>query len=172
MRTLLAIMLFAGTSVFAETRSLPVLTQDALYGVWEAVVDDGSMATGVYRMEISRESPSYLVALIGPVPYCRFLAQLVDSEVKDGKVRLHFRTVLGAKPTRIYGEREFVIAGIGSGDNESGAIKGTLRSLKNDDYPEALEPVFFKRPAWTQDLDRISKGAEGIIAEQRRKPKT
>jgi hypothetical protein len=175
MKTPLAFLLILTAAVCAEVRSLDPLTRkDQLVGIWEAVPggDAVGMASAVYRMEIAEDSDSYLVAMIGPAPYCAFLCRLEESILVDGKVTLRFRAAPGAKATHIYGDREFVIEGTASGDVDgSGAIHGKLISRKNADYPESTDEIFFKRDVWTRDLLQLSKNAERAIEEQRHKPK-
>jgi hypothetical protein len=175
MKTSLFIFALSSMIVCAETRSLDPLTDKrALAGVWEAVPggDAVGMASAVYRMEIVNDAESYLVAIVGPAPYCQFLCHLVDISLVDGKVTLRFRSAPGAKPTHIYGDREYVIEGTASGDTDgSGAIHGKFISRKTDDYPESVNEIFFMRRPWTRDLQQLSKDAERAIEEHRRKPK-
>jgi hypothetical protein len=169
------ILLFVITGrLSAETRALPNLTADNLVGVWEAIPspDSVGMANAVYRMDIAKDSQSYLTAVVGPAPYCRFVCRLVDYELKDGRVKLHFHSIDGAEPTRIYGIRDVLIEGAAVGEAQGGAISGTLKLAKTGSYPESSEPVFFKKGKWTREFERVSQDAERIIREQREKPKT
>jgi hypothetical protein len=175
LKTSLCVFAILSVIASAEVRQLdPLIDKRSLAGVWEAVPggDAVGMASAVYRMEIANEAESYLVAIVGPAPYCRFLCRLVECSLVDGKVTLRFRSAPGAKPTRVYGEREYVIEGTASGDPDgSGAIRGKFISRKTDDYPESVDEIFFKRAPWTRDLQQLSRDAEQAIEEQRRRPK-
>jgi hypothetical protein len=173
MKTLWSMLMLMPVTLLGEVRAMPSLTKENLVGIWEAVPggDAVGMASAVYRMDITKDSESYLVAMIGPAPYCRFLCRLVESTVGDGKVMLRFRTAAEAEPTRVYGDREYIIEGTGVGDSEGGAITGKLISRKNASYPETTQDIFFKKAPWTRDLQQLSKDAERAIENQRRKPK-
>ena len=55
MRTLfLPAFLLVALNASAEARALPAASRDGLIGVWEAVVQEGSMATEVYQMQESQ----------------------------------------------------------------------------------------------------------------------
>jgi hypothetical protein len=88
-----------------------------------------------------------------------------------GGVKLRFRTVPGAEATRTYGDREYVIDGMGWGDAESGMIRGKLTKKRTSSYPESTSEIILKRRQWTRDLQQISQDAEKIIEDERQRPK-
>jgi hypothetical protein len=81
-RVAISVLLVVSGRLWADVRALPNLTADNLVGVWEAILSPGSagMANAVYRMDIAKDSESYLTAVVGPAPIAvLFVVWLITS---------------------------------------------------------------------------------------------
>ncbi len=161
------VLILLAPVLFATTTALPPLTQEGLIGVWEAVEETGSIAIGLYRMDIRKEpGESYLVKVRASGTE-RIVARLVSFQLHEGNVTLRYATAPQGVDKRV---REFVVEGYAAGEGEIGAITGKLRSLRSWSYPESAHDVRFRKGAWTRLLGPVSETAEKLIQGERNKP--
>jgi hypothetical protein len=151
-------------AVIAETRALEALKSEKdLIGVWEAIVQDGSMTSGVYRMEFQRDKSGQLVEVFGTTDGGRekFLGKLTAIEAKDGEIKARFTLVPGHMNYYDWVE----VRGTASAEGDGGAILGKIFIHRTgtvlDDWSE---PVLFKKGPWLTDLMNASRKAAEIIA--------
>jgi hypothetical protein len=141
----------------ANEDPLPPLTGDTLVGVWEAVPKDARL---VYHMEINKDGESYLAMILAPNAFYRAIFRLVSSEIKEGRVNLHFHTISEKGVLT-----DVWIEGKAVGDITTGVIDGTV----DDNKPLSKSPsgkkqdIFLMKGAWTRMLSQLSqKGEESI----------
>ena len=60
----LALIALFPLSGFGDTRALAPATREGLVGTWDALAQDGSMATAVYQMVIPKEGEAHLIHLV------------------------------------------------------------------------------------------------------------
>jgi len=143
MKTLLVAILIGTSSAVADQVVDPPLTSDTLVGVWERL--DGNNPPTLWRMEINETGKSYL-AQITVGTRC-ILRQLTFSEVKEGKIRLHFEAPPGEDSPDIW------INGYGEGIASRGCIDWDLGNAS----------CHFVKGSWTRKLAEASKEAEESI---------
>ena len=83
----IALVVLSPVPIVANTTALePLRSEQDLIGVWEALVQDQSMASGVYRMEFRKDKSAYLVEVFGTDEGGneKFLGKLTTLEAKDG----------------------------------------------------------------------------------------
>jgi hypothetical protein len=158
----IALMICASGTSLAETRSLPNLTKEGLSGTWEAIVQDDSMAHGIYRMEFHKDGSAELIQVFGTADGGReqFLGKLTSCQLKDGNVSARF--VLMPGHMNYYDWLE--VQGTAVGEGDMGAITGKIHKHRTgtvlDDWSE---PVLFKKGSWLAYLLNASKRAEELI---------
>lgn len=155
-------MALAPLLAFAETRSLDPLTKDGLPGVWEAIVQDESMADGIYRMELHKDGSGQLIKVVGTADGGseRFFGKLSSCELKDGKIKARFVGDPGHMNLCDYLE----IQGTAVGEGDAGAISGKIVTHRTGTVlDEWSEPVVFKKGGLAFYLYNASKKAEELI---------
>ena len=166
MKLLVIAALFLPICAVGDQRIMPALTQDKLVGSWEAVVQDRSMASGVYRMEFAADGSGYFVHVWdGPGgPRAFYIARLTECEVRDGNIRARF-----APPPHQVPYHDWIeVQGSAVAEEDRGAIVGTLIMHKDNSLaPDATEPVKFKKGSWMDALERAAKTAEEAIKDER-----
>jgi hypothetical protein len=166
MRSLLLLaLLLISVSAFAETRAVPPATREGLAGVWEAVVQDGSMATEVYKMIISKDGDACLIQLVA-LPddrsYSKFFGRATSIELLDGNIKLRFTMA----PEHVQYCDWVEIQGYAVAEGEGGAITGKIIMHRPNGPPhEWTEAVAFKKGPWIRDLQRISDEAGRILRD-------
>jgi hypothetical protein len=157
-------MTCASGTLLAETRSLASLTKEDLIGTWEAIVQDDSMAEGIYRMEFHKDGSAELIQVFGTEDGGReqFLGKLTSCQLKDGNMSARF--VLMPGHMNYYDWLE--VQGTAVGEGDVGAIAGKIHKHRTgtvlDDWSE---PVVFKKGSWLPYLLNASKKAGDLIRQ-------
>ena len=162
---LLLAFLPISVSTFAETRAVPPATREGLAGVWEALVQDGSMATEVYQMIIPKEGDARLIQLVA-LPdnrsYSKFFGRATSIDLLDGNIKLRFAMA----PEHVQYCDWVEIQGYAVAEGEGGAITGKIIMHRPNGPPhEWTEAVAFKKGPWIRDLQRISDEASRILRD-------
>jgi len=149
---IIGILLFPFSAAVSQDRP-PPLNSDTIVGVWEAVSEDACL---LYRMEINKNGESYLALVGAPKAYYRAVFRLVSSDIKEGKIKLHFHDISGKNAmTDLWIEGKGVWYG-----GEDGEIRGTIAG---NDENEEKQPIRFMKGTWTRMLAELSKKAEETI---------
>jgi len=74
---------------FAETRSMDHLTKEGFVGTWEAIIQDDSMATGVYQMVVPTKGDATLIQLFAGGK-SMFFGRAASWELAEGKIKIRF----------------------------------------------------------------------------------
>jgi hypothetical protein len=163
-RAVITLIALLPLSLVANTTALePLKSEQDLIGVWEAIVQDSSMASGLYRMEFRKDRSAYLVEVFGTDNGGneKFLGKLTAIEAKNGKIKARFNLVSGHM--NYYDWIEVQGSAVAEGD--AGAIDGKIHIHRTgsvmDDW---TEPVVFKKGPWLTSLMNASKKAGDIIA--------
>ena len=161
MRALLILLVLLPVQLRANTIATGAITPDTLVGTWEAVMpqDHSGAAIGVYRLDIRRDTDSYLVASYTTSDSPSLVARLVSSEVVDGHVKLRFAVVQPKES-----DPELIIEGSGGADQEGGRLDAKFSTL----YGE----VTFRKGAWTRVLESASRKADEFMQKLRNQPRT
>jgi hypothetical protein len=162
---LLPFLLLIAVSALAETRAMRPATREGLVGVWEALVQDGSMATEVYQMIISKEGDARLIQLVA-LPddrsYSKFFGRATSIDLLDGTIKLRFTMA----PEHVQYCDWVEIQGFAVAEGEGGAITGKIIMHRPNGPPhEWTEAVAFKKGPWIHDLERISNEADRILRD-------
>jgi hypothetical protein len=160
----LALLLLSSFRAAAEIRAMAQATKDGMVGVWEAVVQDQSMATGVYQMVIPKEGDAYLIHLFasGAGAYSMFFGRAAAIELADGNIKIRFTMA----PEHIQYCDWVEIQGYAVAEADTGAITGKIvKHRKSGPAHEWSEPVSFKKGRWIQDLERVSNEANRILRD-------
>src|SRR5437870_1990939 len=96
MRLLLALVALIPVTA-SPMRNLPSVTKETLVGTWEAVMptEEVGVGGGLYRMEIRRDSDSYLVGVVfaRDGSAVQFVSRSVGLEVVHADLKLRFQTI-------------------------------------------------------------------------------
>jgi hypothetical protein len=162
MRALVALVLLLWPlAAFADTRAMEHLTKDGFVGTWEAIIQDDSMATGVYQMVVPAKGDATLIQLFAGGK-SMFFGRTAAWELADGKIKIRF--TMDPKHVHFYDWIE--IQGSAVGEADAGAIVGKLTKHRtNTVLDEWSEPVFFKKGRWVQYFDVASKEAEKTLRD-------
>jgi hypothetical protein len=135
------------------------LTKDGLVGTWEAIIQDDSMAIGVYQMVVPTKGDAKLIQLFAG-GRSQFFGRATSWELADGKIKILFTM----DPEHVHYYDWIEIQGSAVGEGDMGAIVGKLiKHRTNTVLDEWSEPVFFKKGRWVQYFDVASKEAEKIL---------
>ena len=74
---------------FAETRSMEHLTKEGFVGTWEAIIQDDSMASGVYQMIVPAKGDATLIQLFAGGK-SMFFGRAASWDLADGKIKIRF----------------------------------------------------------------------------------
>jgi len=74
---------------FAETRAMEHLTKEGFVGTWEAIIQDDSLATGVYQMVVPAKGDATLIQLFAGGE-SKFFGRATSWELADGKITIRF----------------------------------------------------------------------------------
>ena len=161
----LALIAIFPFDAFGETRAMDKATRDGLVGVWEAIVQDQSMATGVYQMIIPEEGDALLLKLFSlgeDKSYSHFFGRASSIKLADGNVTIRF----AVEPGHIEYADWVEIQGYAVAEGAAGAITGKLiKHRKNGPLREWSEPIAFKKGRWIRDLQRISDEGNRILSD-------
>jgi hypothetical protein len=156
-------LLIVALSALATTTAMPPLTKAGFVGTWEAMVQDQSMAVGVYQMLVPREGDAKLIQLsFGGKSM--FFGRASSWELADGHIRIRFVV----DPAHIDYYDWIEIEGSAVGEHEGGAIVGNLtkhRKPSGTGLDQWSENVQFMKGRWAQYLDAASKEAEKILRD-------
>jgi hypothetical protein len=144
---------------FAETRAMEHLTKEGFVGTWEAIIQDDSMATGVYQMVVPAKGDARLIQLFAGGK-SKFFGRAASWELADGKIKIRFTM----DPEHVHYYDWIEIQGSAVGEGDAGAIVGKLfKHRTNTVLDDWSEPVFFKKGRWVQYFDAASKEAEKTL---------
>jgi hypothetical protein len=161
MPAFLAVALLVLTSVIAraDTYSMPKLAKEDFVGTWEAIIQDDSMASGVYQMLVPKSGDATLIQLFAN-GHSMFFGHASSYELSDGHIKIRFTMA----PDHVHYFDWIEIQGSAAGDARGGAIVGKLIKHRTGTVlDEWSEPVFFKKGRWVQYLDVASKEAEKTL---------
>lgn len=163
MRRLRFTLLLLPAAVIAMAPAMPNLTREHFVGVWEAIVQDDSMASGVYQMLVPEKGDATLIQLFAG-GQSKFFGRAASYDLDDAKIKIRFMM----DPAHVHYYDWIEIQGSAIGDREGGAIVGKIiKHRANTVLDEWSEPVFFKKGRWVQYLDVASKEAEKILHNAR-----
>lgn len=161
MRVLVALLLLVPLTLFANTYAMPNLTKERLEGLWQAPVEDNSMATGVYLMLVSAKGEAKLIQLFSN-GNSMFFGRATSCDLADGQIKIRF--TMDPEHVQYYDWIE--IQGSAAGEGDAGAIVGKLiKHRTNTVLDEWSEPVTFKKGRWLQNFATASKEAEKILRD-------
>jgi hypothetical protein len=167
-RRFLALILVFATTAFATTTLFEPLTQETLTGTWEAVMPiDAYSGAGVYRMEISATSESWLVGVFVPAAdrtFVKLQLRLVDSGFTDGRIKLSFEGDWLEKKVKV------IFEGSGMSAGNVGQFHGKFRKEDGLGF-ETEQEVYFRKGSWTRDLKVASESAEEELRKLQRASK-
>lgn len=150
---------------YAETRGMENLTKEGFVGTWEAIIQDESMATGVYQMLVPAKGDAKLIQLSAGLR-SKFFGRAASWELANGKIKIRF--MMDPEHVPYYDWIE--IQGSAVGEEGAGAIVGKIMMHRTDTVlHDWSEPVFFKKGRWAQDLDAASREAEKTLRAARMK---
>jgi hypothetical protein len=145
----------------------PALTKESFVGVWEAIFPDRGH---LLHMDIRSRGDSYLTWItLGTDCSCW---RLVESNVRNGIVKLHFGRSCGGGSAEAI--PELWIAGTGIGAGDQGEIDAQFCGSSWPDSPPARaeffgvadgKHIFFRKGTWTRDFAVMSQTAERRIEE-------
>ncbi len=163
MRSLiLPLVVLIPLGAFAETRAMDVATREGLVGTWEALVQDDSMATGVYQMVIPKEGDAHLIQLFASGTAgasSHFFGRATSFKLEDGNVTIRFTVA----PEHIDYYDWVEVQGYAVAEGPIGAITGKIIKHRADPLHQWSEPVAFKKGRWIRDLERIAAEAARIL---------
>ncbi len=120
-----SVLLFWPLIASAETRSMDHLTKEGFVGTWEAIIQDDSMATGVYQMVVPTKGDATLIQLFAGGK-SMFFGRAASWELANGKIKIRF--TMDPKHVHYYDWIE--IQGSAVGEADAGAIVGKLTKLE------------------------------------------
>src|SRR5262249_37326577 len=133
-------------------------TKEGFVGTWEAIIQDDSMATGVYQMSVTTKDAMLIQLFAGGKSM--FFGKCTSWELADAKIKIRFTM----DPAHIHYYDWIEIQGSAAGEGDAGAIVGKLvKHRTNTVLDEWSEPVVFKKGHWVQYLDVASKEAEKTL---------
>lgn len=153
--------LLVGTS-FGDEAPPPPITRETLAGVWEAAP---AGVDCVYRLEISKTGPSYLVFFLGDTEQTY---RLISSEVDHGRITLRFRNVMPQEYRDYHYVPSLVVRAKGMADKVWGKFDGTLCGKKSFGKTVQSTPISFSTASWTRDLPALSKRSEKLLTKAKK----
>lgn len=158
---LVVISLLWPLAMFAETRGLEHLTREGFVGTWEAMIQDDSMAVGVYQIVVPAKGDATLIQLSAG-GRSMFFGRASAWELSDGKIKIRFTM----DPDHVHYYDWIEIQGSAVGEGEMGAMVGKLTKHRTDTVLDGWsEPVVFKKGRWVQHLEIASKEAEKTLRD-------
>jgi hypothetical protein len=154
-----SVLLLCPLTSFANTYSMAPLTKEDFVGTWEAIVQDESMASGVYQMLVPKSGNATLIQLFAN-GHSMFFGHASSYELSDGHIKIRFMM----DPDHVHYFDWIEIQGSAVGEARGGAIVGKLIKHRTGTVlDEWSESVFFKKGRWVQYLDVASKEAEKTL---------
>jgi hypothetical protein len=173
--TLLAILITA--PITADVTARPPVTKETFVGVWEALFPD---AHHLLHMEINSRGDSYLcwavVRWTTSNEECSCW-RLLNFEIKDGVVKLHFGDGFSNKSEAAI--RELWMIGTGDAIDVQGELDAQFCGNSWPDTPPtpatsfgvvefpSAGHIFFRKQTWARDLASAAQTAEQMIADAR-----
>ncbi len=160
------LIIFLSASVMIADQVVdPPVTAETLVGTWEALPEQHPPL--LWHMEIKKEGVSYLAQITAGTG-C-IVRPLLSSEIKDGRIRLHFGK---ASSKEMPNDAAPDIWVIGKGSAVADPPRGVIEWKSNDAPADAAKlGVYFIKGTWTRDVAEASKVAEKAIKEQTPSPK-
>jgi hypothetical protein len=157
-------LLLIASLTLADAVAPPPITSGTLFGVWEGIPTPPCQSV-IYRLEITRDGPSYLAFTLGSED---LVYSLVSSEVTRGRITLRFHcltdrrfkfTPKGGNPDL----NDLLITGKGTAGDVGGTFEGLLkmRYRKLDDVEST--PVAFCKPPWGENATEWSNKAKQLL---------
>jgi hypothetical protein len=143
MKTLLVSLIITTTALGSVVGDYPPITRETLVGVWERL--QGDNPSTLWRMEINKTGESYLAQITIGMPCV--VRHLTFSEIKQGKIRLHFEALPGDHSPDVW------ITGYGEATEGRGVI----------DWQSETGLGYFLKGSWTRDVADASRKAEESI---------
>jgi hypothetical protein len=161
----LVLLVLLPLGALGDTRALAPATREGLVGTWDALVQDGSMATAVYQMVIPKEGEAHLIHLVAlgeGRSYSHFFGGAASITLENGNVTIRF--TMAPEHTQYCDWME--IQGYAVAEGPVGAITGKIiQHRKDGPMREWSQPVTFKKGHWIRDLQRVSDEASLILED-------